>query len=66
MKDEYTDENQTKEFEKLFNERIKHELPLLGNFVVNYILENQELVLEGKKDWREIAEIILRCIKRQI
>jgi hypothetical protein len=57
--DEYAVKNQVKEFEKLFNERIKHELPILGNFVANYILENQELLLDGKKDWKAISEIIL-------
>ena len=59
QEDEYS-QDQIKEFEKLFNERIKHELPIVGNFAANYILENQELILEGKKDWKEIAEIILK------
>ena len=55
----HSDENQVKEFEKLFNERIKHELPIVGNYAANYILENQQLLLDGKKDWKEISEIIL-------
>jgi hypothetical protein len=48
-----------KEFEKLFDERIKKELRYLGDFAANYIMENQELLIEGKKDWKEIAEIVL-------
>ena len=59
QEDENSDENQVREFEKLFNERIKHELPLVGNFAANYILENQQILLDGKKDWKEISEIIL-------
>ena len=59
QEDEYSEENQVKEFEKLFNERIKSELPIVGNFAANYILENQQLLLDGKKDWKEISEIIL-------
>ena len=48
------------EFEKLFDERIKHELRYLGDFTVNYIMEHQqELLIESKKDWKEIAEIVL-------
>ena len=59
QEDENSDEHQVKEFEKLFNERIKHELPIIGNYAANYILENQELLLDGKKDWKEISEILL-------
>ena len=61
QEDENSDESQVKEFEKLFNERIKHELPITGNYAANYILENQQqqLLLDGKKDWKEISEIIL-------
>ena len=59
QEDENSDENQVREFEKLFNERIKHELTIVGNFAANYILENQQILLDGKKDWKEISEIIL-------
>jgi hypothetical protein len=48
-----------KDFKELFDQRVKHELRYLGDFTVNYIMEHQELLLDGKKDWKEIAEIIL-------
>jgi hypothetical protein len=63
-KDKYSAEDM-KEFKKLFDQRIKNELQYLGNFTANYIIEHQELLL-GKKDWKEIAEIILIEIYKSI
>jgi hypothetical protein len=57
-KDQYSVDKK-EEFKNLFTERIKNELQYLGNFTVNYIMEHQDLLLDGKKDWKEIAEIIL-------
>ena len=49
---------------------VKHELRYLGDFTVNYIMEHQELLLDGQRDWKEIAEIILtemyKSVKRAI
>ena len=56
--DQYS-EDEMKDFKELFDQRVKHELQYLGDFAVNYIMEHQELLLDGKKDWKEIAEIIL-------
>ena len=65
-KDQYS-EVEIKEFEKLFHERVKHELRYLGDFAVNYIMEHQqELLLDGKKDWKEVAEIILTEMYKSI
>jgi hypothetical protein len=47
------------EFEKLINERAKEDLKIVGDFAVNYILRNQNLILNDKKDWKEISKIIL-------
>ncbi|HET6715860.1 MAG TPA: hypothetical protein VFG90_01930, partial [Nitrososphaeraceae archaeon] len=59
QKDQYS-EDEMKEFEKLFDERVKKELRYLGDFAAYYIMEHQqELLVEGKKGWKEIAEIIL-------
>ncbi|HSF49621.1 MAG TPA: hypothetical protein VLA74_02575 [Nitrososphaeraceae archaeon] len=57
-KDQYS-EGEMKDFKELFDQLVKHELRYLGDFTVNYIMEHQELLLDGKKDWKEIAEIIL-------
>ena len=57
-KDQYSDD-EIKDFKELFEQRIKHELRYLGDFTVNYIMEHQELLLDGKNDWKEIAEIII-------
>jgi hypothetical protein len=57
-KDQYS-EGEMKDFKELFDQRVKHELRYLGDFSVNYIIEHQDLLLDGKKDWKEIAEIIL-------
>ncbi|HSF51546.1 MAG TPA: hypothetical protein VLA74_12355 [Nitrososphaeraceae archaeon] len=57
-KDQYSNK-EIEDFKKLFDERIKKELSVLGDFTANYILENQSLLLDGKKEWKEIAEIIL-------
>jgi hypothetical protein len=57
-KDQYSKEER-KDFDKLFDQRIKYELRYLGDFTINYIMEHQELLLDGYKDWKEIAEIIL-------
>ena len=56
--DQYS-EDEMKDFKELFDQRVKHELRYLGDFTVNYIMEHQELLLDGQKDWKEIAEIIL-------
>jgi hypothetical protein len=57
--DQYS-EGEMKDFKELFDKRVKHELRYLGDFTVNYIMKHQhELLLDGKKDWKEIAEIIL-------
>ena len=56
--DQYS-ESEIKDFKELFDQRIKNELRYLGDFTVNYIMEHQMLLLDGKKDWKEIAEIIL-------
>ena len=56
-----------KDFKELFDQRIKHELQYLGDFTVNYIMEHQqELLLDGKKDWKEIAEIILTELYKSV
>lgn len=57
--DEYTVEER-KEFEKLLKERIA-ELKVLGDFSSNYILKNQDLILDdtNKKNWDEIAKLVL-------
>ena len=52
-------ELEIKNFKELFDQRVKHELRYLGDFTANYIMKHQELLLDGKKDWKEIAEIIL-------
>jgi hypothetical protein len=59
-KDQYS-KDEMKEFkEELFDQRVKHELRYLGEFTINYIMEHQEeLLLDDKKDWKEIAEMIL-------
>ena len=58
-KDQYSTEEMEK-FKELFDQQIKHELRYLGDFTVNYIMEHQEeLLLDGNKDWKEIAETIL-------
>ena len=59
--DEYSLE-EIKEFEKLLETKIKHELPIVGNFVANYILNNPDLLLTDKKNWKEISLIILKAI----
>ena len=65
-KDQYS-KDEIIEFEKLFHERVKHELRYLGDFAVNYIMEHQqELLLDGKKDWKEVAEIILTEMYKSI
>ena len=57
-KDQYS-KDEIKDFENLFEQRIKKELRVLGDFTVNYIMENQEILIDGNKDWKEIAEHIL-------
>ena len=64
-KDQYSTE-EIEDFKKLFDQRIKNELHYIGDFTVKYIMEHQELLLDGKKDWKEIAEIILTEIYRII
>ena len=63
--DQYS-EDEMKDFKELFDQRVKHELRYLGDFTVNYIMEHQELLLDGKKDWKEIAEIILTEMYKSI
>jgi hypothetical protein len=57
-KDQYS-EDEVRDFKELFDQRVKHELRYLGDFTVNYVMEHQKLLFDGKKDWKEIAEIIL-------
>lgn len=64
-KDQYSVDKK-EEFKNLFTERIKNELQYLGNFTVNYIMEHQDLLINGKKDWKEIAEIILSEMYKSI
>ena len=64
-KDQYSAE-EIEDFKKLFDQRIKNELQYLGDFTSNYIMEQQELLLDGKKDWKEIAEIILTEIYKSV
>ena len=60
-KDQFSSK-EIEDFKKLFDQQIKNELKYLGDFALNYIIEHQEIVLDSKKDWKEIAEIILREI----
>jgi hypothetical protein len=55
--DEYSS-NERKEFESLLSDKIK-QLKTLGDYVANYILNNQTLLLNGKSDWKEISKTIL-------
>jgi hypothetical protein len=57
--DEYKVDEIT-EFEKLLNPRIS-ELKAVGDFAASYILEHQDLLLDSnnKKDWDEIAKLVL-------
>lgn len=64
-KDQYS-EDEMKDFTELFDQRVKHELRYLGDFTVDYIIEHQELLLEGKKNWNEIAEIIITEMYKSI
>lgn len=57
-KDQYSHE-EINSFENLFDKRIKNELQILGDFTVNYVMENQEILIDGKIDWKEIGEHIL-------
>ncbi|HET9806812.1 MAG TPA: hypothetical protein VFP49_07875 [Nitrososphaeraceae archaeon] len=57
-KDQYS-KDEIKDFENLFEQQIKNVLRILGDFTVNYIMENQEILIDGKNDWKEIAEHIL-------
>ena len=57
-KDQYS-KDEIKDFENLFEQQIKNVLKILGDFTVNYIMENQEILIDGKKNWKEIAEHIL-------
>jgi hypothetical protein len=34
-------------------------LGILGDFTINYLLENQEVIIDDKNDWRAIAKIVL-------
>ena len=65
-KDQYS-AKEIEDFRILFDQRIKNELQCLGDFTANYIMEHQEeLLLDGKKDWKEIAEIILTEMYKSI
>ena len=57
-KDQYSND-EINSFENLFDNRIKNELKILGDFTVNYVMENQEILIDGKMDWKEIGEHIL-------
>jgi hypothetical protein len=58
--DEHT-EQETQLFEQLISERVCPELNILGNFAVNYILDNQHKIILNAKvvDWKLIAHEIL-------
>ncbi|MDR4512335.1 MAG: hypothetical protein MRJ93_11605 [Nitrososphaeraceae archaeon] len=64
-KDQYS-ESEIKDFNKLFNERIKNELNILGDFTINYLLENQEILFNNKKDWQEISELVLEQMYKTV
>jgi len=64
-KDQFSAE-EIEDFKKLFDQRIKHELRYLGDFTANYIMEHKEFLLDGKKDWKEIAEIIFTEIYKAV
>ncbi len=57
-KDQYS-EKEVKDFKNLFEQQIKDGQRILGDFTVNYEMENQEILIDGNKDWKEIAEHIL-------
>jgi hypothetical protein len=57
-KDQYSEE-EVKDYKNLFEQQIKNELRILGDFTVNYVMENQEILINGKKDWKGIGEHIL-------
>lgn len=52
------------EFQKLLNEVLKRDMPILGNFAVNYVMSNQNIILDGKASWKEISKIILSDMYR--
>ena len=58
QEDEYSKEER-KEFQKILNKQTIVNLKTLGNFTANYILKNQNIILDGKKDWNEISKTIL-------
>ena len=57
--DEYSKE-EIQKFQKLLNKQTIDNLKTVGNFAANYILENQNIILDDKKDWNEISETILK------
>ena len=58
QKDEYSIMERI-DFEKCLNESIKDDLKIVGNYVASYILNNQNLLLRDKKNWKDIAKTIL-------
>jgi hypothetical protein len=57
--DQYS-EDEIKVFKNLFEIQIKKELKILGDFTVNYLMENKEILTEDKNmDWKDIGEHIL-------
>ena len=52
-------EEEVKDFKNLFEQQIKNELRILGDFTVNYLMENQEILINAKNDWKGIGEHIL-------
>ncbi|MGD1839205.1 MAG: hypothetical protein ACPKPY_14240 [Nitrososphaeraceae archaeon] len=38
-------------------------LKTVGNFATNYILNNEDIILDGKQDWNEMSKIILRDVQ---
>jgi hypothetical protein len=57
--DKYSNE-EIAEFDKIFKEQIKKELRYFGDFAVNYIMENQHILIGNNSvDWKEVGQTIL-------
>ncbi len=60
MRDDEHTVQETQSLEQLMSERVCPELHVLGNFAVNYILNNQKIILNAKMvDGKLIASEIL-------
>lgn len=47
-----------KEFQSFFKPNWNL-LGILGDFTINYLLQHQEIIINGENDWRSIAKIVL-------